>query len=343
MLDLLKIDDNKLSQTIRSLKGEFISRGWGAEIPNLGSSHVFVDRKDGSAPLHIFSSTPPATSFAAGLLANDKYGVYQVLKVQDIPQPETIVVNSSSPNAVADAEKLIEKVGKVVIKPVDGGHGNGVTVNINQTSEILPAMKKAAIFNKSSSRRVLVQEMIDENLLDIRILCIDYKFVAAINRVPASVTGDGKHSVEELINIENTTFRGKAYFAELATIDVEDARQYLGDSIHDIPDKGVEIRTLGVANYGRGGKLVDITDDIPEWMQREAEKAATACGLAVCGVDYLAERVSKDQKRGDIPAFIVELNKTPILAIHDAPTVGKNRGAVKNYVDYLARIGANDV
>jgi glutamate--cysteine ligase len=108
-----------------------------------------------------------------------------------------------------------------------------------------------------------------------------------------------------------------------------------------IPAKDVKVRVLGVANYGRGGELVDISDDIPNWMKQEAEIVSKSCGLAVCGVDYLSEKLNKHSKRHEIKSYVIEVNKTPILAIHDEPTIGKNRRAVEKYVDYLNTIEAS--
>jgi glutathione synthase/RimK-type ligase-like ATP-grasp enzyme len=324
MLDLLKIDDAKLSQTARLLKQAFAKRGWTAQMSSASSPHFFVDRKDGGAPLHIFASTPPTTSFAAGMLANNKFEVYQLLKTKNIAQPETVVMNSK--NIDEAAIDFLKKHGEVVVKPLDSGHGNGITIGVKNREELVAAAEHAAKHNKASARKVLLQQMVGRNLRDVRILCINYQYVAAINRLPASVTGDGAHTVGQLIDIENSTFRGRAYHAKLAVIDKADAERYLGADINSIPEKDSKTQVLGVANYGRGGELIDISDDIPSWMKKEAEDVSRICGLAVCGVDYLMSETER---------YVIEVNKTPSLAIHDEPTVGQNRQAVEKYVEYL--------
>jgi cyanophycin synthetase len=331
MINLLEQNDANLSQTARLLKQAFKKRNWEAEMPSSKSFHFFINRKDGRPQLHIFASTPPTTSFAAGLLANDKFAIYQVLKTKNISQPETIVINSQQISS--QATEFLQKHGEVVVKPLDGGHGNGVTVGISNLEDLAEAAQRAAQFNKSPSRKVLLQRMVGRDLLDVRILCINYKYVAAINRLPAAVTGDGVHSVGQLIDIENSTLRGKAYYSKLAVIDKSDAVRYLGANVDLIPAQSEKVRVLGVANYGRGGELVDISDDIPEWMQREAELVSRTCGLAVCGVDYLTSEAE---------SYVIEVNKTPSLAIHDEPTTGQNRRAIEKYVDYLSTLGVDD-
>ena len=334
MLDLLKIDDNVLSQTMRLLKAEFVARGWNAEIPYAGSQHVFIDRGDDKT-IHIFNSAPPTTSFAAGLLANDKYGVYELMRKNGVLQPDTIMVSAGKKDSLEKAKNFLTEHSKVVVKPLDGGHGNGVAVGINTEEKLKNSIFRAAQYNRGNSSRVIIQKMLDGDLLDIRIMCINYEFAGAINRVPAGVIGDGEHTIAELIEIENNTIRGKAYHAKLARINLDEVSRYLGDEIEKIPASGVEARVLGVANYGRGGKLIDVTDDIPEWMRHEAELAAKSCGLAVCGVDYLTDKIGKDSMRDSMTAYLIEVNKSPILSIHDMPTVGKNRNVVRKFVDYL--------
>ena len=339
MIDILKTDDNNLPQTIRLLKSELLKRGWEAETPYLKSPHIFIRKKTGDTPIHIFSSVPATTSFAAGLLANDKYGIYQLLDKYDISQPATIMTRCFETECSEESKEFLKKFNKVVVKPIDGGHGNGITVGVDNEQVLFGAIIRAQRNNKGSSRNVLLQEMVDADSSDIRILCIDYKFVAAIHRVPASIVGDGEHTVAELIHLENTTFRGKAYYAELATIDIERAMQYLGSKMNAVPRCGEEIQVIGVANYGSGGKLIDVTDDIPAWLISDAETVAKHCGLPVCGVDYLIGTLGKDIEKSTASAYVIEVNKAPSLAIHDKPTVGKNRQAVKKYVDYLDGIG----
>ena len=337
MLDLSKVSDANLPQTIRFLKYEFLKRGWSAKILHGNSSHIFVDKNDGSVPFHIFGSAPHTTSFAAGLLANDKYGTYQLLSGHGIVQPATILVRDLDVKRLEEAKSFLNKFEKVVVKPVNGGHGKGITVGVDTDEKLLDAIAKARHKNRDSSRNVLVQQMINASSLDVRILCIGYKFVAAVHRVPASVTGDGEHTVAELIEQENNTFRGKAYYAELATIDLDSASKYLGNEIYSVPKHDEGVQVLGIANYGSGGKLIDVTDDMPKWLIRGAEFASKCCGLPVCGVDYLVSEINKDAGENTISAYIIEVNKAPSLALHEKPTIGKRRNVVEKYVDYLDR------
>ena len=337
MIDISTIPDEQLTQTLRLLKGQFKERDWTAEIPYLGSSHCFIDRGDGKK-LHIFSATPPTSSYAAAQLANDKFGTYQLLSGTGLPQPETHLLRSSE--SLDEAITFMQRAIKVVIKPVDGGHGKGITVNISTKEQLRRAITTAEAEEKSISAVLIQQQYMHDTILEVRILCIDYKFSAATWRVAARVYGDGTSTVGALIDAENMSEeRGRPYFARLAVIDVEKAKEYLGEHINDVPVVNEEVYVLGIANYGAGGETIDITDALPDWLKQMAEAAAHACNLPVIGVDFMLAAMPTVESAVDaLDPTIIEVNKCPSLSIHQAPTSGQSRNVVKTYVDYLSML-----
>lgn len=336
MKDLSLVDDKRLNRGMQLLRDEIIKRGWTARLAYEDSPHCFIDRGDGK-PLHIFSTTPPTTSYAAAHAADDKYATYQLLKENGIRQLRTVLVID---NSHKEAVGLLNELGVVVVKPVDGGHGKGITVNVSTEDALEKAITYAKEHTKSSSRVIVQEQYAHSKMHDIRIACIDGKFIGAIWRKPANVMGDGVSTVRQLIERENATeSRGVAYYAPLATIDTTQAEKFLGASFEYVPKQGEEVQVIGVANYGAGGETIDVTDDIPDWMRQEAEMIAVASGLYVCGIDYMtAHAMTPTSRRDDIDAVVIEINKCPSLAIHDLPTSGKSRGAVAAYVEYLSRI-----
>ena len=235
-----------------------------------------------------------------------------------------------------ELEGFINVYSETVVKPLDGSHGNGITVGVSNLEQAKIAIKIAE--TSSSTSRVLVQEMVQgKQIYDVRVLCIGGKFIGAIHRIPAQVRGDGEHTLGELIRIENSTFRGEAYKTKFAYIDEKRAERYLGNKIDTIPQKDEVVRVIDVANYGAGGELIDVTDDIPEWIKEEAIKAGDILDVPVAGVDYL---ISTETIKDATPdqAVIIEVNKGPSLAIHDEPTVGISRQATQAYVDLLEQL-----
>jgi cyanophycin synthetase len=172
-------------------------------------------------------------------------------------------------------------------------------------------------------------------------LCIDYKFIGAIWRVPARVFGDGEHTIEQLIERENASpRRGVAYKEELTTIDIKRACLYLKDRMNEVVPEGQEVQVMGIANYGAGGETVDVTDDVPAWLIEDAQRAASVCELVVAGVDFMIAQVpTPESTREELDPAITEVNKAPLLTMHDTPTHGKgNRGATKAFMDHLATL-----
>lgn len=337
MIDIQQVEERDLNQGMLLLRHEFAKRGWTAQLAYLRSPHCFVDRGDG-VPIHIFSTTPPTTSYAAAYLANDKYGTYELLRAANVRQLRSVVAGEKYD--ITDARALMNEVGSVVVKPIDGGHGKGITVGVTTNEMLDAAVVYGLSFTKSLTRVIVQEQYTHKDTYDIRISCIDGKFVAAILRVAARIYGDGVHTVKEIVeNENNSSRRGEPYYAPLAMINEERAASYLGEKYTSVPAEGEEVKVLGIANYGAGGELVDVTDDIPLWMKEEAERVSVAAGLGVCGVDYMtAVLPSQEASAEQLDAVVIELNKCPSLAIHDAPTYGRPRGAVAAYVDYLATI-----
>ena len=97
-----------------------------------------------------------------------------------------------------DLEDTIRKIGyPIVIKPLDGNHGKGASINVTNWEDA----KSGLAFAKEYSRRVIVEKFITG--FDFRVLVIDNKLVAAAKRVPANVIGNGKNTIQELIDITN--------------------------------------------------------------------------------------------------------------------------------------------
>lgn len=336
MINIATIPDEKLSQTLRLMKARFIERGWSAEIPYVGSPHCFINRNDGTDRLHVFSATPPNASYAAASLANDKYGSYELLKTADVPQLASFL--ASEHTTFEDQVAFMNAHEKVVVKPVDGGHGKGITVNVDTPEKLRRALEDALQNKKSIDAAIIQKQYLHNMIIDVRILCIGYEFVAAIWRIPARVKGDGVSTVSQLIEKENSREeRGRPYYAKLAEINSEKAASYLGDEINRIPAQDEEVSVLGIANYGAGGETVDVTDQIPEWLRDVAVRAARTSELPVAGVDFmLAMAPEAESTQQDLEAMLIEINKCPLLAMHDMPTRGTPRGAVGKYVDYLA-------
>lgn len=322
-----------MTSTNRLLCQEMLSRGWRVRMPYWYVPQFFVERCDG-AKLHLFSSSPPSMSFVSARLSDDKLATSRVLEDAGIRQLPLMLIDDES---IESARQFMADYAPIIIKPLDASHGNGITANVRKDGQLVEAVNTAQ--QSARSGKVLAQkQLLGDDLKDVRVLVIDGRYIGAIHRVPARVFGDGVQSVRQLIEQENQQpRRGECYKAKLARIDIEVARVYLGDRLEQIPIAGEEVQVLGVANYGAGGELIDVTDDIPEWMRRQAEKIAVVLGLPVAGIDYMVDgEIAGAVVDGPNAPVVIEVNRSPSLCIHDEPTEGSNRQAVRAYVDYLS-------
>ena len=330
MVDCENISDSDLNLTMRLIRDEVVSRGWKIYLYYVGNSHALLQKPDGST-MQIFASTPPTTSYAFGIAANNKYLSHLIHERAGLPTLRTALVTSKV-TAQQTMDTMWESVEQVVVKPLDSGHGYGITLGLTKDGDIEGAVSFARKFSKA----VLIQEYI-KNAIDIRMLCVGYTFVAAMYRIPARVLGDGKSTIAELISAENDSDRrGDGYRKPLTKINLENASGYLGEKMKDIPPAGEWVQVIGVANLGVGGEVEDITDMIPSWLVKMAEDASRASHLPVAGVDFLLKTApSLGSTLEDLGPKLIEINKCPALSIHEFPTTGQPRKVAKSYVDYL--------
>lgn len=333
MINATEVKDNTLSQTKEMLRHEILGRGWELWFYDLSYPQMRVRRSDGKV-LELYGSTPPTTSYAAGLTADNKL-ISSVLHAEaGLPVPETFAL-SSTDDSKAIANRLFDAEKKLVVKPLDAAHGNGVTVAIDTIESFERAVEVAREF----SDMVIVQEYLMQSY-DVRLLCIDYTFVAGLLRLPASVVGDGKQTIDQLITEENTDDRrGINYAKELNIINIDHATRFLGKRVHDIPPAGKRVQVVGTANVGTGGSTKDISHITPSWLSAMAEQAARASRLPCCGVDFLlSSEPNLQATEAELQPKLLEINKSPSLFIHETPTEGQSMPVIKHYVDYLASL-----
>ncbi len=338
MIDLMTLDVDKLGQSLKAIREEAIARGWKVEIFRSNRLHRIFTRDDGKK-MHVFGSVTPDTGYAAAHASNDKILTYEMLEGSGLPLLDQVIVKNDS--QLEDAVRFMIKKNKVVVKPVDGSHGDGITMNICNKDSLMAAINAARKVKKQSNNIIVQEQYVYDTMYDLRILIINQKYIGAIWRVPARVYGDGISTIEQLINTENQSDnRGPAYKVALTNINVERARSFLGTKIETIPHVGEEVQVVDVANYGAGGETVDVTDDIPGWLIEDAQRTAGICEIVVAGVDFmLAQAPKPGMSRGELMPAITEVNKGPLLSMHDTPTKGRgDRGATKAFMDHLATL-----
>jgi len=223
--------------------------------------------------------------------------------------------------------KEAEKIGwPVVIKPVAGHKGQGVTTGIESVSEAKKAFNnivKAAQEAGTAFEGALVQQQIYG--YDHRILTIGGKFVACLKREPAFVIGNGKNTIKELIDKDNELeIRADTARSPLAKIKLdEDMLDFLhlrGLTPDDIPQDGEKVVLRRVANISAGGVSFNVTADMHPKNIEMAENIAKFLCVTAIGIDVLAQDISKPWDEGNFG--IIEINAGPGVFMHLAPAFG---------------------
>ncbi|HEX9943623.1 MAG TPA: cyanophycin synthetase, partial [Thermoanaerobaculia bacterium] len=218
------------------------------------------------------------------------------------------------------------------VKPLDGHHGDAVSINLKTPDDVKGAYEKA----RELSARVLVEACQTGN--DYRILVIDGRVVAVARRVPGHVVGDGRHTVAELIDLVNSDpRRGIGHEKVLTRLAVDDqARRLLqeaGLTLDSVLSEGQVVYLRATGNLSTGGTAIDMTDVIHEDNRIMAERAVKAIGLDVGGVDFISPDITRSYREAG--GAIVEVNAAPGFRMHLAPTEGKPRDVAGPVIDML--------
>lgn len=232
-----------------------------------------------------------------------------------------------------DLQKCIDRIKfPIVIKPLDGNHGKGASINVKTWEDAVEGLAHA----KKYSRKVIVERFITG--YDFRVLVINNKVVAAAQRVPAHVKGDGVNTIEKLIEIENLDpRRGYGHENVLTEITVDrdttDLLDKMGYTLTTIPKKGEIIYLKSTANLSTGGTSIDVTDMVHPENIFLSERISRVIGLDVCGIDIMAENLTQPLKENG--GVILEVNAAPGFRMHLAPAEGLPRNVAAPVIDML--------
>lgn len=326
-------EDNMLGPTTWSIVEEAQSRG----IPCIRlnqSSHIQLGY--GVYQKRIQASITSQTSAIAVETADGKTEVKRYLENAGIPVPKGQVVTTE-----AEALDAFEQIGTaVVVKPDVGNHGNGSTINVTNIEQLKKAFQEAQAYYSD----VIVEEYVQGG--DYRILVIDGKFVAAATREPAHVVGNGKDSIQALIQTVNADpRRGFGHEKVLTQIEIDPMTERLlalkGLTLADCPAEGEKVYLKATANLSQGGTATDVTDAVNPEIRLMAERAAQIIGLDCVGIDALALDISLPLRQSGLK--VVEVNAAPGFRMHLEPTYGPSRNVAKPLVDMLFPLGYKQV
>ncbi len=267
---------------------------------------------------------------------SEKQLTKQILKNANLNTPNWVEFYEGS--TVADIKKYSKRLKyPVVVKPYRGSHGDHITIGVSSITKTVPLVKAL----QPISPIVIVEEMFEGT--EIRLLATRKQFLAATIRRPASVLGDGKHTVKQLVDEKNKDPERTEYSDEAALFVIKtgpEEKRVLaqqGYKLTSVPPKNKRVYLRNNSNLCYGGDSLDVTDKIHPSIKKIALKVLQALpDVPYAGVDIMTTDYTKPQTINTYT--ILEVNSNPGLKMHLEPYKGKRRIVTTNVLKEIFKI-----
>jgi D-alanine-D-alanine ligase-like ATP-grasp enzyme len=228
--------------------------------------------------IRCYNSLTDKTGAASFHLANVKSSANYFLRKKGFPVPA-----QASFTSLEKAINFLDEHKCIVVKPCTQWGGRGVSTHIRCVDDLKKAIRVAKRFCDS----IVLEECVEG--IDWRLIFVNYKFVTAIQRNPASIESNGKDSIRTLINKKNAFARKNIDKSNIVPLDKETQRciKEQGLTYDSVPDCGIEVQVRWTTNFHTGGTVDIVTDIIPDFLSKEAQKIAQLFQLAITGIDFL--------------------------------------------------------
>jgi cyanophycin synthetase len=320
-------EDSRLGPSTGSIVEEAESRG----IPWIRlNKYSLCQLGYGANQKRIQATVTSETSSIGVELACDKEDTKYLLEQAEVEVPKGDIIRRER-----SLEEACRYVGfPLVIKPVDGNHGRGITVDIQNYEEALEAFNHAK--ESSRSGAIIVEKFIKGD--DYRLLVINNRLVAAAKRTPAHVIGDGKSTVQQLIDeVNKDPRRGYGHENVLTQITVNELTKTIikdaGYTLESVVPKDEMLILKDTANLSTGGTAEDVTDIVHPANISMVERISKIIDLDICGIDIATTDISKPLS--ETGGAVLEVNAGPGFRMHLAPTKGLPRNVAGYVIDKL--------
>ncbi|SNB68185.1 GNAT-family acetyltransferase TIGR03103 [Arboricoccus pini] len=292
--------ESNLNPYARIIVDEARRRGIGVDV--IDSEGGFFRLTYGGRSIACRESLSEFTTAVAMSICDDKAVTRRIVSAAGVRVPEQI--------DAAECEALpsfIEQHGLVVVKPARGEQGKGVAVGLDN----IEAVERAVDAARAYCQHVLVEAFHDG--LDLRLIVIDYRLVAAAIRKPASIVGDGTSNIRDLIERQSKRRSLATGGESRIPLDDETERCILAQefTLDDVLERDSELQVRRTANLHTGGTIHDVTDRIHPVLVDAAIRAARAIHIPVVGIDFMVKSPMQ-------PDYVfIEANERPGLANHE--------------------------
>ena len=280
----------------------------------------------------IRATATDATSIIASDIAQDKDLTKRVLQNIGLSVPAGAAARS-----LERAVEIGREIGyPVMLKPLDGNQGRGISPRIASEAELAAAWERSQAFG-----RMVVERYVEGR--DHRVLVVNGRVVAVAERVPAHVVGDGARSIRELIEqVNRDPRRSPGHTNVLTCLPLDEHTEEIlarrGLTPDAVPAAGERVLLRATANLSTGGTAIDRTDEIHPGNATACEMAAGVVGLDIAGIDVLTPDISVPFEENG--AVIIEINAAPGIRMHEHPSEGRPRHVAAAILDMLFPPGA---
>ena len=300
------------------------------------NNYSLVQFGHGKYQQRIQATITSETKHIAVEISCDKEDTHNLLNDLGLPVPQQLMIYSER-----QAIRAAKRIGyPVVLKPLNANHGRGVSINLTTDEQVELAFAEAQ--KHGTSRAVLVESYLTG--YDHRMLVVNNELVAVAKRVPGHVVGNGKDSIEKLIEIVNLDpRRGVGHEKVLTRLELDTQAERLmeegGVNKDTVLEDGQVFFLRSTANLSTGGTAIDVTDIVHPDNRDMAIRAIRAIGLDIGGVDFLTDDISRSYK--EIGGGICECNAAPGFRMHVAPSEGQPRDVAGKVMDMLFPAGTD--
>ncbi len=265
-----------------TLTDEALRRGIRVTLVNPDPDLPVFDLSRGGRSVRCFNALTDRVGAATYNLVNNKRAGHAWLSRARIPVPAQLPYDDAHTEAALD---FLRRHAPVVVKPCSQWGGHGVSMGVRTPEELHAAVR----FARRYERDVILEETVPGE--DLRVILVGGELAAAIRRHPASVTGDGRRTVLQLIRRRNAQ-RRKDDPSNVIPWNAETRRNLteLGRSPDEVPAPGERVRVRLTNNYHTGGTVDVVTDQVPPRALALAQRIARELSLPLVGVDFLVDR-----------------------------------------------------
>jgi cyanophycin synthetase len=318
-----QIDDCYLGPSTAAIVAAATDRG----IPHIRlNDGNLVQLGYGASQRRIWTAETDLTSAIAESIAQDKDLTKSLLASCGVPVPEGEIIASAE-----EAWTAAQDIGlPVVVKPSDGNHGRGVSLDLNTREEIEAAFKVA----EPEGSEVMVERYVRGH--EHRLLVVGGRVVAAARGEVASITGDGQLTVKQLIDAQLNTDPRRGLGEDFPLSQIDTATD--GAIVLDLQRQGLTPEAIPAAGrevliQRNGNVSIDCTDEVHPEVDYIVSLAARVVGLDIAGIDVVAQDISRPlHSQG---GAIVEVNAGPGLLMHLKPAQGAPRPVGRAICDHL--------